>query len=419
MENKRKTFLITAVIIVIFLIIGAIVFFFFVQKEGAPESQPGTVFPGGGSIFPESGNKPGEQATPETTPRTGAAIPTDAGRSTLGQQISIFKPILRLVTEGPVAGGITVNKDKAFTRYMEREEGNTFETAAENILPVRLTNTTIAQVYSAAFNRSGESAIIQYLRTGEIQTFSGNVIQTGAGQGEFRGKPLAAGITSVALSPSGTKLAYIVPTGDGMSVNTVSPDGTNKVQLYQSPLRQWLLTWPKEDVITLNSKAGYNTEGILMYLISGKTNVMLSAIKGLTTLVSPDIEAILYSRSTSSGIETYTFNISSGKHTRLNLVTMPEKCVWSKLSKSKIYCSVPEEVRDGNYPDDWYQGLVAWRDEVWAIDTATGNTQYLINLGGAGRRDIDAINLSLDEKERFITFTNKTDLSLWTLQIMP
>ncbi|MBI2474473.1 MAG: hypothetical protein HYV68_02110, partial [Candidatus Taylorbacteria bacterium] len=74
---------------------------------------------------------------------------------------------------------------------------------------------------------------------------------------------------------------------------------------------------------------------------------------------------------------------------------------------------------DGNYPDDWYQGLVAWRDEVWAIDTATGNTQYLINLGSAGRRDIDAINLSLDEKERFITFTNKTDLSLWTLQIMP
>jgi hypothetical protein len=419
MENRKKTILITAIIVIIFLIIGAIVFWFLMQKENAPEN-PGTEFPGSGNIFPGSGNSTGNNTTGNnTTPggKTGTGVVSGSGPG-IGASLS-FKPILRLVTNDPVSGGVTINRDKAYTRYQRRADGFTFETAAENILSVRLTNTTIAQVYSAAFTPKGDSAIIQYLKDDLIQTFSGNVIQQGAGQGEFRGQFLPTNITTLALSPSGTRVFFLTQDSQGGTGQIASLTGQNKATVFNDSLKEWIVSWPKEDTVAVNSKAGYNAIGLLKLFNIGKntSNVVLSGIKGLTSLISPDAQSIIYSKSTDGGLQTHSYQIGANADATLALTTLPEKCVWSKINKVMVYCAVPEGIPSGNYPDDWYQGITTFRDEIWQINTVTGSTLYYINLSGQGKRDIDAINLSLDEKERFITFTNKNDLSLWTLQI--
>ncbi len=135
--------------------------------------------------------------------------------------------------------------------------------------------------------------------------------------------------------------------------------------------------------------------------------------------VSPDLKLGFYS---DSNTDAQTFNsgllnISNENTTPITLKTLPEKCVWSQLNNSVVYCAVPDSIPRATYPDQWYQGIVSFSDSIWMINTKTGVTKDLAPLRQISNGDIDAINLSLDSKEDYLTFMNKRDLSLWGLQL--
>ena len=54
---------------------------------------------------------------------------------------------------------------------------------------------------------------------------------------------------------------------------------------------------------------------------------------------------------------------------------------------------------------------------MWKVNAETGDLEYLSPISDLAGMDIDAVNLSIDKKDKSITFMNKNDLSLWTLQI--
>jgi hypothetical protein len=406
MDRNKKIFIFILVALAAIATAFLIYYFFFSANTGpvTPPTAPPTTIPttpgGGAPVTP-----------PAVTPPSGGILP------------GVFKPILRQITTVPTAGGIVFDKNgKPTVRYIERAKGNVYETDAASIKAIRQSNTTIPQIYEAFWNKSGSGVIARFLKEGDnIQTFDAIVVPGTGGQGELRGEFLSANIKNLVVSPSGNQIFYLVEVPSGLVGIAASFDGGKKVQVFDSPLREWVADWPKENTVTVTSKAGAGSDGLLIFINTGtgKSDVILAGLKGLTTLTNSDASKVLYSVSSQNSLRTSLFSVADKSSAFFPLAALPEKCVWSQLQKNTIYCTVPETLPSANYPDDWYQGTVSFRDELWKIDTATGNSQFIMNLGDQSRTDFDAINLSLNSKENYLLLTNKNDLTLWEVQLAP
>ena len=51
------------------------------------------------------------------------------------------------------------------------------------------------------------------------------------------------------------------------------------------------------------------------------------------------------------------------------------------------------------------------------IDTNTGTTKEIYQIGTNENTDIDAMDLKISTDDAYISFMNKTDLSLWLLKL--
>ncbi len=352
---------------------------------------------------------------------TGGVKPPITGGT--GSTTSTFKPILRKITDIPVSGGLIFEKDnKSFVRYIERAKGNTYETDATNIKPSRITNKTLVKVYETIWKNNGQNVILRFLNDEEkIQTFNALVSPKTSGEGELLGEFMSLDIKDISISPSTNQIFYLLNNNFGVSGILSSFEGKNKLQIFDSPLREWLSQFPKEDTVALTSKANSKNLGVLTFVNTktGDSYSPISKVMGLTTLVSSDLSSIIYSESLDRDFQTKIFKKTEGISDFFPIETLPEKCVWSNNNKNVVYCASPERINPAEYPDDWYKGLVSFRDEVWKIDVSSGKTEFIMNLGSESKEDIDAINIKLNKKENFLLFMNKNDMTLWSLQIAP
>ena len=97
--------------------------------------------------------------------------------------------------------------------------------------------------------------------------------------------------------------------------------------------------------------------------------------------------------------------------------TLPEKCIWSNTDSKIIYCAVPKNFPAGDYPDAWYQGLVNFTDDIWLINTDTMASTLIFDLEKQANKNLDITDLHLDKNDNFLFFTNKTDMTLWSLNL--
>ena len=141
---------------------------------------------------------------------------------------------------------------------------------------------------------------------------------------------------------------------------------------------------------------------------------ILGDIPGLVTNVNPNTTLVAY---TDSNPTLSIFNIKSGNTVSTGLNTIANKCTWSPIQTTTLYCAVPQNIPEGNYPDAWYQGLVSFSDDIYQIDANTGQAIEIGNISQQAGQPIDAENLKVSPDGNFLIFTNKIDLSLWALQI--
>ena len=143
-------------------------------------------------------------------------------------------------------------------------------------------------------------------------------------------------------------------------------------------------------------------------------NQTLGNINGLTTLTSPNGKLILYG---DDGLNLNVYNITTNTSTLLGVKTLPEKCVWGNTNTT-IYCAVPRDIPNNQYPDAWYQGEVSFSDQIWKIDVTTGNTMMLVDpLTISGGEDIDGVKIILDSGGNYLFFVNKKDSFLWEFSL--
>jgi hypothetical protein len=243
---------------------------------------------------------------------------------------------------------------------------------------------------------------------------------TSTGPAELEGIFLENDIYSVTLSPKKDQIFYLSHTSEGGAGTLAKIDGSAKKIVFSSPLRELTANWVNENFIAIQTKPSYVSSGILFSLnpTNGSLDKLLGATRGLSTLVRPDG---LKTLENSANLKTFTTSIVTIKDkvaAALPFKTLPEKCVWSKLDRVVFYCAIPQNIPDANYPDDWYKGKILFNDEIWKINSETGELANVANLKDESQREIDAVGLFLDPKEQYLLFTDKHDLTLWSLKIM-
>jgi peptidoglycan hydrolase-like protein with peptidoglycan-binding domain len=309
-------------------------------------------------------------------------------------------------------------------RYVDRATGNIYQTFADKIEERKFSITLIPKVYEAFFGSKGESVIVRYLNTDgkTIETFVGTLPREYLGadttpENEVKGSFLPENITDISMSPDAGSAFYLFNVGDNIVGTTLNLSNNKKVQVFDSPFTEWLSLWPNSKMITFTTKPSSGIPGYMYGMDptnNRNLNKILGDINGLTTFTSPNGKLVLYSDDILSlGV----YHTDTKVPTPLGVKTLPEKCVWGKLSDI-VYCAVPKSIDVGQYPDAWYQGEVSFSDQFWKIDIATGNaTMVLDPITIAGGEEIDGIKLAMDEGENYLFFVNKKDSFLWELNL--
>ena len=367
---------------------------------------------------------------------------------------TINVPLLRMIASGPIAGADFVIRDIIATssqniattstsskkvkpsskpkilgqeskiRYIERGTGRIYETSSSSPIISRITNSTYTRLYEAFFDKKGDNVLIRGLMDDSetIQTRLGTTVLDTPTSTEMslKTKELTPNLLSLTLSPEKDYFAsYIQQKGVGSSINIARLDGTGLFNVYKSPYREWLLSWPTTNTLILNTKPSAFAAGFA-YSINTKTKAfqrITGGQPGLTTLVSPDGQNVLIGQTIEGSMKLGILNIKTNTYKDLYTRTLPEKCVWSKLEKNTIFCAASESIVYAPYPDAWYQGLVFFDDNIWKINTETQENKILSVVRDFAKNGLDATNLSVDANEDYLVFINKKDLSLWGLQI--
>lgn len=402
---SRKTLLL--IIIFLALAIVGFVIYIFVKEEVNISSIPAV-----SRFFPE--------AEPEQ-PKDESGINGENSSNTASTIIGIAengeknqKPALIQLTN-KVIGGAAFIKENETVRFIEKSTGHLYEISPQGDNLIRLSNTTIPNVFEVFWSTDGKNAVLRYSKDNKINNFLANF--TGS---TTDGMFLPENIISVLLPENNEKIYYAQKNNSTGSVVESDFKLKNKRQILSSSFTDFILIPEGKSYIGLLTKPSFFSNGYLYSLNTATKNYTkaLENIPGLNALWSKDGEKIFYSESSSENIiQNKILDTTNKKELNLGVKTFPEKCVWSNLDKNTLYCSFPTNLTRGEYPDDWYKGLIQFNDELWKINYKTGETSVLSGPEQIRQKNLDIINLFLSEKEEFLFFTNKKDGSLWSLKL--
>ncbi len=457
---KRSTIVAISVIFLSIAAGGVLGFYFYLNsKDKVATSQFGRSTPNTGSFGTPTVNRsitlPGNASTTQRTqtPEISTKPATTTATTTLPL---VVIPDLRHIYVDPVAGVSFFSKDIFATttavtesvtlangttttvstkiikpaekkliarieiiQFLDRATGHMYETATSTLELSKVSNTTIPKIYEANLF-TPETTLLRglYSNTDIIETRFGrlSLLTPTSTEKVLITQSLPQGMEQVAISPSKTKMFYIQNKAPLGIISNV--DGTSAFTAFESAYREWIPQWPMESKITLTTKATAFATGF-MYTLNPSTRALqkvMGEIVGLTTLMSPDGTKVLYSQSSAGSPNLFVLNNKDGSIRNLYFRTFSEKCVWSQKEADIVFCAVPQDIAFGDYPDAWYQGLIFFTDDIWKINTVSGETRLIAKLNQLGDQAIDVVNPVLNPSETYLVFNNKIDLSLWSLK---
>jgi hypothetical protein len=304
-------------------------------------------------------------------------------------------------------------------KYADKVNGNIYQTFSDKIDERKFSETFIPSVYESFFTKN--SIIVRYLNDQIIRTFIGDIPEDKLGAdmsdgNEIFGDFLPENIKDISVSSNGNKMFYLTNSTNGVNGIMASSNGKEKKQIFSSAFSEWTSSWVGEDQITLTTKPSGFVPGYAYLLDISSTNYekIIGNILGLTTLMNNFGDLMAY---TDQNLNLRIFDLNQNISKELRLRTHSEKCVWAK-NNTTLYCAIPKEIPNGLiYPDIWYQGEVSYDDEIFRINTETGQRTKLSNLSLESGELVDAIYLKLDETEENLFFMNKKDSYLWRLEL--
>jgi len=408
---NKKTILISILVVVIIAVVVGAIFLYLGRGQGGDSGEE----QGRRGDFPFGifGTRDIDRDTDQTTDADG--IPAEGGKLEDGLEQPVL--LLRQISTEPVAGAVSgAINGESVVRYISRSTGHVFDFFATSSRNVRVSNTTIPKISEVAWS-GFDNPFLRYLsEDGEtVETFAGTVVSPEAtsSEGSIIGQFLPQNILSFITSKSGDNGFYLLSKDGGSRGIRTSSVGNSGVEVFTSPLSEWLLQWPAETTIVMTTKPSARVDGSVFFLNSnsGSLSWVFGGIRGLTSLASPNLSYVLYAERSGLGL----YEVDTGSFSSIPEETLPEKCVW-RNDGITIVCGVPRIIATNVLPDLWYQGVVSFDDILVSINTQTGDITTIVDPQDFGV-SVDVFNPHIDENSGLFVFMNKKDLTLWTLQL--
>lgn len=356
-------------------------------------------------------------------------------------------PILRQLSDEPIAGytffqkefeiinndlGTTTDEDVEDTvlegryvfRFMERGTGHIYETREDSMTIEKVTNTTVQQVTNAMFSSNGNKVLFEKLSEGEesIDSFIGEIVleieEGGAEEKILQIQPYSILSSFFSLSPDENSFAYLTQNQNSSNLY-VGDFNSNEEIIFQSPIKEWVIEWSSDNLISMFTKPSSSIPGYgyLLNTSNGSTEKVLNQIDGLTFKSNSEGDSVIYSETRGGTIALKYKNLDSNETRTFAVSTFPEKCAFSKTDSLIVYCGIPRSFPGASYPDDWYKGRVSFEDMLWKINLSTGRSESIYNFSTNDYGNFDIVNMQVTEEDQFITFKNRNDLTLWSLNL--
>ena len=402
---SKKLFVIIISIVLTLFLISLVGYYLILQNNTDTGSGGGSIFR---NFFPFGGGATTEPPVIEEPP----VIPPPPTQSATQK--------LRKISAEPVAGaGVLDVKAGTLVRHIEKATGHIFETELFSSNQNRISNTTIPLVYDAVWGNKNNSLVARYLKDDNqtIDTY-GLLIKEVSTSTENTVSAIKLSENLSQISVFGNSVFSLEHKPDSSLGFISNFDGTKKVQIWNSPVKELLAQYVNSKTVALTTKPDQNTEGFLFFVDTGnaQTKKIIGNVFGLSTLVNDTATQLIF-LDQKDALRMFMFDVKSKSSTNMTPPTLPEKCVWSKKDRNIIYCAVPEEFMDRDSLTLWYSGLLYFTDNIWKYDIKNNISNVMTSLFNESREQIDVTKLLLSENEQYLVFVNKIDNSLWSLDL--
>jgi len=416
--SKRAS--IITIFLVFILIVAGFLYFYF-STNGTPTTNP---------TSPTDTNLPFGNSPTETPSDTNTDTTGDTGQNTNTDNTIKNTAQLKQIYDKPISGVVfTKTKDeKTPLRFIDRATGNAYEYIpnSDKEIATRITNTTIPKIQEAVWSPTGENLVLRYLDdNNNISSFLGKIklsTSTGDTIGEINGSFLPSNIKQLAINPAGTKIFEVIEKSDrsGSYGVMLSIDGSGKKEIFNSKLSHLNISWPKDNIIAFTTKPSSITSGFLFFFNTQTSSLekILGNISGLSTLTNKDTSMVAYSKSQSGSFILDIYDVKKKESRGVQIPALADKCVWGIKDANILYCAVSKDVIADYYPDAWYQGTKTFSDDIWSINATTGATKLVYEINKERNTPMDVLDIKISSDDKYISLTDKNDLSLWILKIV-
>lgn len=366
----------------------------------------------------------GTFGTGENTSTVGATASQETNTSlpSVPQTLSTQK-VFKL-SDGPVAGATllqTSNPTSTIARFVMATNGHAFDLLldSQGAVPKTISNTTIPGIAKVLWSEKGRGALLQYLDGAIIKTVHLGLAAAGATTTSLtRIQFLPADISSLAVSPDGTQVAYTVKTAAGVDGYTSRADGADAAKKFSLPLSQIQLLWPAIGTLLAQSAPATGVEGVV-FSINSNTGAAAPLIyaQGLTATADRNFNYVIY-QTTGNSRSTYAQNVKTGLATGLSFDPIPELCTWSLATSTVAYCATPLSYVGANYLDQLHLGLDGGAMGIVRFDLTQKTSDTIAMPGGAdGGEQADIAEIEVSPSDDYLLFIRKGDRSLWGVRL--
>ena len=203
-----------------------------------------------GSQFAQSENR-----TSTTVTETGGTNTVEPVIFTEVSDKKIFK-----IANGPIAGAtltqITRPATSTVARFVIQTNGHAFDLILDSpgAVPKAVSNTTIPGIIKVTWSEKGRGALMQYFDASILKTVHFLLPPPASTTTvPVRVQFLPEEIASLAVSPDGANVAYLVKTAGGSDGYTANADGGSVKKLFSLPLSQISIAWPSAGTLLAQS----------------------------------------------------------------------------------------------------------------------------------------------------------------------
>ncbi|MGH7141286.1 MAG: hypothetical protein ACREGH_01465 [Minisyncoccia bacterium] len=405
-----KKILLAILIIIVLVLAGAL---WYAYGHGGNMAGISIPFFGSAENNPPA-NNPGTQSGGNTPLAVGGTSNTSGSQK-------VF-----LIAQGPVVAAELMQGAGSTTiaRYITGDDGHVLDETlgATGATPGVISQTTIPGVAQALWSDSGSGAILQYLEGPTVKTVHLGFSEGTSSQPQTTVQFLPDDIESIAVSPDGTRVAYLLQMTAGVSGYIAASDGSTAKKLFSLPLSGVALSWPSQNEILAYSKASAGVPGIV-FSINAKSGAVSPILygQGISAITDHAFAHVLYQIADGSAMSDYIETFASGTASPLSgaaAAVLPEQCTTPTTGSSTVlYCAAPLTPPGGNFLDLWHQGLANANDELVSIDLAGNTTTLIANPSSDGGEPSDGIDISVSPDGHYLSFINKDDEKLWGVEL--